>query len=302
MCIRERSFQMLDGLNNLTKNMNQGIKATTGAVKTVSRASRTAGKAVDLAERGVQQFTGTPAATQDPSQGHVQIASAPQGQTGNAVYEAPEGTCIILPPQVTANGQPRYLGAKAYESIKNLMTGDNGPNNNVVVVGPDGKPSQNVYTYNPDGTLCVRGTQTPVDIQQTSDGKLAGVILSEKEYFSAGYGIQQEQQNPGAQQIKQNAELGKAEDANNASWWEKNWQWLVGAGIAVAAAITGYFLIRNQKKKTKSANNQASELRSEIASLGERVSELQAGLAANGTQMDGSVNTGTTTAMMDNSR
>ena len=302
MRIRERSFQMLDGLNNLTKNMNQGIKATTGAVKTVSRASRTAGKAVDLAERGVQQFTGTPATTQAPAQGSAPAVSAPQGQTGNAVYEAPEGTCIILPPQVTANGQPRYLGAKAYESIKNLMTGGNGPNNNVVVVGPDGKPSQNVYTYNPDGTLCVRGTQTPVDIQQTSDGKLAGVILSEKEYFSAGYGIQQEQQNPGAQQIKQNAELGKAEDANNASWWEKNWQWLVGAGIAVAAAITGYFLIRNQKKKTKSANNQASELRSEIASLGERVSELQAGLAANGTQMDGSVNTGTTTVMMDNSR
>lgn len=292
---------MLDGLNNLTKDMNQGIKATRGAVNTVSRASRTAGKAVDLAERGVQQFTGTPAATQDPNQGRVQVASAPQGQDCG-ICEAPEGTCIILPSQVTANGQPRYLGAKAYESIKNLMTGAAGPNNNVVVVGPDGNPSQSVYTYNLDGSLCVRGTQTPVDIRQTDDGKYSGVVLSEKEYFSAGYGIQLEQQNPEAQRIKQNSELGKAEDANNASWLEKNWQWLVGAGIAVATAITGYFLIRNQKKKTKSANNKASELRSEIASLGERVSELQAGLAANGTQMDASANTGTTTATMDNSR
>ena len=293
---------MLDGLNNLTKNMNQGIKATTGAVSTVSRASRTAGRAVDLAERGVQQITGTPAATQAPTQGGTRVVSASQGQTGNAVYEAPEGTCIILPPQVTANGQPRYLGAKAYESIKNLMTGGEGPNNNVFVYDANGKPSAQVYSIAPDGNLYIKGTQIPVVVPMTEDGHLTAIPLSEKEYISAKSGIQIEQQNPEIQRIKQNAELGKAEDANNASWLERNWQWLVGAGIAVAAAITGYFLIRNQKKKTKSANNQASELRSEIASLGERVSELQAGLAANGTQMDGSVNTGTTTAMMDNSR
>lgn len=293
---------MLSGLNNLTQSMNSTIKSTSGAIKSVSSAGRTAAKAVNLAERGAQYITGTPAVSQNPSRTQTPTVTTGSQQVAHETYDAPEGTCIILPPQVTANGQPRYLGAKAYESIRNLMTGGDGPNNNVVVIGPDGQPSRNVYTYNPDGTLCVRGTQTPVDIKITDDGKLAGVILSEAEYFAAGRGIQIEQQNPEVQRIKERKELGQAEDANNAGWLARNWQWLIGAGLAVAAAVTGCLLLRKQKKKTKTATNQASELKTEIASLNERVSELQSGLASSGTQVCGLSNDVSANTAIDNSR
>ncbi|MBQ3118000.1 MAG: hypothetical protein IJC11_06760 [Alphaproteobacteria bacterium] len=58
------------------------------------------------------------------------------------------------------------------------------------------------------------------------------------------------------------------------SFWERNWQWIVGAVAAVAAAIGAYFLLKKQKKKTKEAKNEVNSLKEQVSTLQDKINEL----------------------------
>ena len=72
-----------------------------------------------------------------------------------------------------------------------------------------------------------------------------------------------------------NARQNDKAEADKQSFLERNWEWLVGLGIAIAVGIGAYFLIRNQKKKTKTAENTVSELNSEVSSLKDKLNAMQ---------------------------
>ncbi len=58
------------------------------------------------------------------------------------------------------------------------------------------------------------------------------------------------------------------------SFWERNWQWIVGAVATVAAAIGAYFLLKKQKKKTKEAKNEVNSLKEQVSTLQDKINEL----------------------------
>lgn len=87
--------------------------------------------------------------------------------------------------------------------------------------------------------------------------------------------------------------------AENLSFLERNWKWMLAALAAVGVAVGAYFLIRNQKKKTKKANQEVSSLQSEVSGLKDQISELEAAQSA-GTGSENSSDT-TTNATLSNS-
>ena len=74
--------------------------------------------------------------------------------------------------------------------------------------------------------------------------------------------------------------------AEQKSFLERNWQWIIGAVAAVAAAIGGYFLLKKQKKKTKEAKNEVNSLKEQVSTLQDKINEL----SENGNNNDNSNN------------
>ena len=62
--------------------------------------------------------------------------------------------------------------------------------------------------------------------------------------------------------------------AEQKSFLERNWQWIIGAVAAVAAAIGAYFLLKKQKKKTKEAKNEVNSLKEQVSTLQDKINEL----------------------------
>lgn len=84
-------------------------------------------------------------------------------------------------------------------------------------------------------------------------------------------------------------------EADKQSFLERNWEWLVGLGIAIAVGIGAYFLIRNQKKKTKTAENAVSELSGEVSNLKDKLNAMQ-------TQQNNVSNNDATNAVLNNTQ
>ena len=79
--------------------------------------------------------------------------------------------------------------------------------------------------------------------------------------------------------------------ADQRGFWERNWDWIVAAAVAVAAAIGAFFLIKKQKKKTDEAKKEASTLQTQVTDLTNKVNELTeekdgSTLANNSTQIN----------------
>lgn len=251
------------------------VKHTVSDVSnTVSLGSRTlkaGGSALNTLSGGaLKEMT----ASQTPNQNVSARASAngtlPTNGKENLI--APEGTCIIIPAVVSMTGQPRYIGAEAYQTIVDMINGK--PTlGNAVVVGDDGKPSSKVYDVRSDGVF-LKGTQTKVDIKiDEGKGTVAGVLLNEREFESCVKGITSTDQNE--PKFTTSSELGQAEDANLKSWWRRNLEWLIiGLGTVLGGAAI-FLLIRHQKNKTKKTTNTANTLKSQADTLTNQINDLQ---------------------------
>ncbi|MBQ3116903.1 MAG: hypothetical protein IJC11_01090 [Alphaproteobacteria bacterium] len=236
----------------------------------------------------------------------VRTSGQPNRQNNNILSEtteiiAPEGTCVIIPKEVTANKQFRYLGRNAYESLVNMANLREGCDN-VVVLDATGQPSAAVYDRTATGYV-LKGTQIPVKIE-VENGGYKGVALSETEFAVCVKAIQT--QDPNQEKFKTTSEMGKAEDANAAGWFKRNWEWLTGAIVTAAVAIGACFLFKKQRKKTKDAQKKVSELKTQVTKLETDIAELsteksgESTLAQNGTLVkdtavlssDSAINTG----------
>ncbi len=261
----------LDNFINGLKDTQSAINRTQNVANRVSRVASTGTKIVNTGSNLAGRVTGV----QTTSNGTT-VAVQTQGGAGaadevNGGLIAPEGTCIILPPQVTTGGKPRYIGKEAYQTIVDMINGKSTVGN-AVVIGDDMKLSSKVYDITSSGVF-LKGTNTPVDIQYNSDRKVAGVYLTEREYESCVKGITTTDQN--TQKFTTSSELGTAEDEDVRPWYIR---WLKEIIIGTTFVLGGglmFWLVHRQKKKTKQANNQANDLKQQASTLTEQVNDLQ---------------------------
>lgn len=282
-------------MSDLENKLNDAVDTLTEYQKTINTAQKTANAASNIVKKGTK-LVNTAAKPFNTGNGKTAVSSMPAvraaGSTGEQV--APEGTCIIIPASVSSTGQPRYIGAEAYNSIVGMINGQE-TLANVVVVGADQQPSSLVYDKTPQGTF-LKGTNVPIEIQMEGDGKLKGVILSEKEYESCVKGIQSTDQN--VKKFSTSSELGKAENANLQSWWKRNLEIIIPALIFIVGGGILYFICRKQKKQTKSAQNQINTSTQTTEALKSEIKDLQ---QQNANSSNGS-NNGNGNTLSDNSQ
>ncbi|MBE6455050.1 MAG: hypothetical protein E7014_01170 [Alphaproteobacteria bacterium] len=81
-------------------------------------------------------------------------------------------------------------------------------------------------------------------------------------------------EDPEKKKETENSVISAQAAAEQKSFLERNWQWIIGAVAAVAAAIGAYFLLKKQKKKTKEAKNEVNSLKEQVSTLQDKINEL----------------------------
>ena len=192
----------------------------------------------------------TPMTNADGYPDYDVLGSMVVDQNGKRYFKnaAPNGTRFIIPRSFSSTGKERYLGANALESIMNLRDGK--PNcGNIIVLGPDNKPSQYLYDQGPNGEIFLKGTQEKISIN--ADGDNASVRLTEQEFACAVKALQDTTSEK--TYFKTNQANGNAENstATAGSWFSRNW-WKILLGLVIAGGIAwGGIEILNHRKESK---------------------------------------------------
>ncbi len=260
----------MDGLDSFISGLTdtqRAINRTQSAANKISRVASTSEKVLNTGSNLTGRFTGmsttSGAATAAPAQ------AAANGEIDGGLI-APEGTCIILPPQVTKNGQARYLGKDAYQTVVDMINGKE-TLANALVLDDNMNLSSKVYDVTSSGVF-LKGTKTPVNVKYENN-KPVGVYLTEREYESCVKGITSTDQN--TQKFTTSSELGKAEDVDNRAWYLR---WLneiiIGTTIVLGGGLI-FWLVNRQRKKTKKANNQVNDLTQQTGVLTDKIADLQ---------------------------
>ena len=249
------------------KDTQNAINRTQTVTNRVSRIASTGTKVLDTGSKLTGKVTGVQTTSGNAAASQAQVAA---GGEINGGLIAPEGTCVILPPQVTGNGQARYLGKDAYQTLVDMINGKE-TLANALVLDDNMKLSSKVYDVTSSGVF-LKGTQTPVNIKYENN-KPVGVYLSEREYESCVKGITSTDQN--TQKFTTSSELGKAEDVDNRAWYIR---WLneiiIGTTVVLGGGLV-FWLVNRQKHKTKKANNQVNDLTQQVGVLTEKIDDLQ---------------------------
>lgn len=268
---------MADGLSGLLNGMKEITSTANTVSQTVGSVNRVvkAGNNLMGTTLGGGNASPMPKAAGNPvTAGAGLAAPAAPGVTVPAAtpgLTAPNGTCIILPSDISQTGQPRYLGKNAYQSLMNIMSQNpDGVCSDVVILDANNLPSALVYDQTADGKLLLKGTQIPVDIKKADDGTYAAVPLSEKEFASVQEGMKT--QGPGKFNV---SDKGEAEDADSRSWFERNWAAIVSSFAVICGALGAWLMIRKYKKSQKNAKNTTAALSSQVSSLEKQIDEAK---------------------------
>lgn len=198
------------------------------------------------------------------------------GENGQSATHSPQGTlipngtCIIIPAEVSITQKPRYLGKHVYQSIVNLLNG-NADCANVIIIGENGQPSPLIYDSTPNG-LVLKGTNTPVPFNYDEINGVktpTAVVLTERELQAIAKGMQKK----GTGKFT-TSDQGEAEDADNRPWYVRYWQLLVLAGVLAIAGITGFLMKKKYNKQEKDFKNQMTSLNEQKESLQTQIDEL----------------------------
>ncbi len=257
----------LDSFISGLKDTQSAINRTQTVANSVSRVASTGTRVLNTGSNLAGKITG--AQTTSGNAATSQAQAAADGEINGGLI-APEGTCVILPPQVTGNGQARYLGKDAYQTLVDMINGKE-TLANALVLDDNMKLSSKVYDVTSSGVF-LKGTKTPVNVKYENN-KPVGVYLSEREYESCVKGITSTDQN--TQKFTTSSELGKAEDVDNRAWYIR---WLneiiIGTTVVLGGGLV-FWLVNRQKHKTKKANNQVNDLTQQTSVLTEKVADLQ---------------------------
>lgn len=287
----------MSGADNFLSALSTTQKAINSAqsvTNSVSRVASTSTRVLNTGDKLIGKYAGTSTASRTATAASAQAAS--NGEIDGGLI-APEGTCIILPPQVTGNGKARYLGKDAYQTIVDMINGKE-TLANALVLDDNMQLSSKVYDVTSSGVF-LKGTQTPVDVKYENN-KPVGVYLSEREYEACVKGITSTDQN--TQKFTTSSELGKAEDVDNRAWYLR---WLkeiiIGTTIVLGGGLI-FWLVNRQRKKTKKANNQVNDLTQQTGVLTDKIADLQKQntLADNATKVNDAVIDAATTFMQVN--
>ena len=257
----------LDSFISGLADTQRAIKQTQTVANGMSRVASTSEKVLNTGSNLAGKITGAQPTSGNAAASQAQVAA--DGEINGGLI-APEGTCVILPPQVTGNGQARYLGKDAYQTLVDMINGKE-TLANALVLDDNMKLSSKVYDVTSSGVF-LKGTQTPVNVKYENN-KPVGVYLSEREYESCVKGITSTDQN--TQKFTTSSELGKAEDVDNRAWYLR---WLNEIIIGTTVVLGGgliFWLVSRQKKKTKNANNQVNDLTQQTTLLTDKIADLQ---------------------------
>ena len=257
----------LDSFISGLKDTQSAINRTQTVANSVSRVASTGTRVLNTGSNLAGKITG--AQTTSGNAAASQAQAAADGEINGGLI-APEGTCVILPPQVTGNGQARYLGKDAYQTLVDMINGKE-TLANALVLDDNMNLSSKVYDVTSSGVF-LKGTKTPVNVKYENN-KPVGVYLSEREYEACVKGITSTDQN--TQKFTTSSELGKAEDVDNRAWYIR---WLneiiIGTTVVLGGGLV-FWLVNRQKHKTKKANNQVNDLTQQTSVLTEKVADLQ---------------------------
>lgn len=240
--------------------------------------------------------------TKDGNPRLAKNSGAAADQIDMNILPAPVDTCIMIEPYISSTGSVRYLGRNVYETIQNMIAGKE-TLGHAVVVDATGRPSAAVYDKIGDG-YCLKGTNVPVKIKE-ENGKIQGVLLSEKEYSACVTSMQTTDQS--LRKFTYDSRLGSSDDANVQSWFQRNWDWLLSVAGALVAFGTSFFLSRRSKKKEKRAQQNVQNLKAEVNVLTNQILDLTEknnALASSSQQLGSQVpdNDGTFMPAIGNSR
>ncbi len=255
----------MNEISGSARQVSRTVNSANRAVNSVNRLTGTASRTLGNSAQSVDVSQLTPqqrAAYQQAAAGGL-----PMSSTGE--YATPPGTCIIIPAQTSLNGQTRYLGKTAYDSVMATLTGE-GDCRNVIILDAYGQPSAKYYSQTSDGKFVLNATGKPIEFNMTDDGQFNAIPLSEKEVDAIQRGLR----NKGKYKFSQTAQ-GEAENAENRSWWERNWQWLVAAVVAIIGACVTFFMARKYKKDRKKSQAQSATLSTQVTDLQNKVNTLK---------------------------